>query len=130
MREQANVIPWGKRQNSGKTTFFPYFLLFTSCASRQPQPLLNPFFKIILLSYHLAKTARSKTKMMPKSVAVMRIVENLKRTNKPVSKQKIQRARRKRTTQHLEKAQAIKALMHRKREITTTQMERVLVFIQ
>ena len=39
---------------------------------------------------------------MPKSVALMRRMENLRKTNEPGSKQKIQRTRRKRTTQHLE----------------------------
>ena len=68
---------------------------------------------------------------MPKSVALMRRMENLRKTNEPGWKQKIQLTRRKRTTQHLEKTQTINRLMHRKRVITrTTWKERVLVFTQ
>ena len=87
-------------------------------------------FNIILLPYRSAKTARSKTKMMLKLVHLVRMVEKVKRRNEPGSKQKIQRTREKRTTQHLEKAQTIDRLMHRKRETTTPRKEKVVVFTQ
>ena len=118
-------------QNSGKRKFFLYSFLLTSCVKRKPQRLWCQFFNNTLLSYRLVKSARSKTRMMPKSVALMRRMENLRKTNEPGSKQKIQRTRRKRTTQHLEKTQMINRLMHWKRVITrTTWKEIVLVFTQ